>query len=372
MPTDHRTPKINRRTLLAGTAALAAGLTTTAFTTGQATPANAPTNHNPTGRELTDTVLAALRNHRLAGLGEEPIHGIQEHHDVLQTALADPRLPEAVNDIVVEFANALYQDTIDAFILDGQPVADGDLRPIWRNTTQSPRETWDNPVYEQVFRRVRAINWALPANKRIRILAGDPPLDWTTVTDRSQIPLDQRDSHAASVIEQQVLAKGRRALLCYGGEHLFHTDNPTPSIVSLVEQHTGVRTYTIMDVVPLQEDPGGLATKLAQYARGTVIPTAHTWLGRIDAQYALPGKTVGVQSNFPYCGLPLGTLHDAGLYLGQPADLTKSSPNPAVYLDPTYWAELQRRAAIQGVGNLNTLRQEQPSQYPPLQATAAC
>jgi hypothetical protein len=74
----------------------------------------------------------------------------------------DPRLPGVVNDIVVEFGNTLYQDTIDAFVLNGQPVADADLRPVWRNTTQSPVQTWDAPVYEQFFRRVRAVNWTLP------------------------------------------------------------------------------------------------------------------------------------------------------------------------------------------------------------------
>jgi hypothetical protein len=51
------------------------------------------------------------------------------------------------------------------------------------------------------------------------------------------------------VVEQEVLAKGRRALLCYGALHLLHTD-PTNSIVSLIEKQTGVRTYTIVDLVP--------------------------------------------------------------------------------------------------------------------------
>lgn len=90
------------------------------------------------------------------------------------------------------------------------------------------------------------------------MLLGDPPIDWATVTSLSQIPSGtaQRDSYAASVIQQEVLAKGRKALLCYGLPHLLHFDNPTPSTVSLVQQRTGVRTYTIGDLVPLQGDPG--------------------------------------------------------------------------------------------------------------------
>ena len=37
----------------------------------------------------------------------------------------------------------------------------------------------------------------------------------------------------------------------------------------------------------------------------------------------------GKPSN-PYCGVLLGSLLDAGLYLGQPGDLTASWPNPAI------------------------------------------
>jgi hypothetical protein len=64
-------------------------------------------------------------------------------------------------------------------------------------------------------------------------------------------------------------------------------------------------------------------------------------------------------------GRRLGSLIDAGLYEGQPEDLTASWPNPAIYLDPAYWKELQRRNALQGNGvNLDSYRQEQPARFP--------
>jgi hypothetical protein len=47
-------------------------------------------------------------------------------------------------------------------------------------------------------------------------------------------------------------------------------------------------------------------------------------------------------------------------------------PNPAIFLDPAYWAELQRRNAIHAIHiDLNTYRQEQPPTFPPLPA-ASC
>src|SRR5262249_47211443 len=65
-------------------------------------------------RQFADAVLAAFEHHRIVAIGE--IHGQQEHHDALQVMLADPRLPEVLDDIVVEFGNALYQPTMDRFV----------------------------------------------------------------------------------------------------------------------------------------------------------------------------------------------------------------------------------------------------------------
>jgi hypothetical protein len=65
----------------------------------------------PAGRDLAGVVLDAFIRYRLVGIGES--HGLQDHHDALQMLLADPRLPEVVDDIVVEFGNARYQDTVD-------------------------------------------------------------------------------------------------------------------------------------------------------------------------------------------------------------------------------------------------------------------
>jgi hypothetical protein len=143
-------------------------------------------------------------------------------------------------------------------------------------------------------------------------------------------------------------------------------------MVSLIEQRTGVRTYKIVDLVPLKGDPGGLAAKLARYPRGAVIPAADTWLAQVNAGDVLSAKS-GQPS--PFCGIHVGEVLDAGLYLGQPAKLTESRPNPAIYLDTTYWAELQRRDTILAQGGtvptLDSYRQEQPPGYPPI-AGAAC
>lgn len=156
---------------------------------------------------LADAVLQAFDTHRLVGVGE--IHGLQTHGDALTLLLADPRLPGVVDDIIVEFGNALYQNTIDRFIA-GRPVTDGDLRHVWRNTVVSPLDTYDEPMYEQVYRTIRAANWGLPAHKRIRVLLGDVPIDWskTTTTCEWMAPFQTRDHYFASVVKSTCWRRG--------------------------------------------------------------------------------------------------------------------------------------------------------------------
>lgn len=95
---------------------------------------------------LTEAVLAAFQAHRVVAIGDA--HASQEVHDLLLTMLSDPRLYGAVGDIIVEFGNAFYQETLDKFILAGEPVDDASLRLVWRDTTQSPNIVIDSPAYQ--------------------------------------------------------------------------------------------------------------------------------------------------------------------------------------------------------------------------------
>lgn len=371
-------PGVSRRRFLKTAGAGLGAASITGLAAARGTSAARAAGTTASALDVADAVLAAFQNHRLVGLGET--HGLQNHHDVLAILLNDPRIPEVVDDIVIEFANALYQPTIDRFIA-GHTVDNAELRPIWRNTTQSPQETWDEPVYEQFFRTVRAVNWTLAPGQQMRVLAGDPPIDWSKITKRSEALVfqEQRDAHAASVVEQQVLEKGHRALVCYGAWHLLHLPAKPlmPSnLVNTIEQQTGERTYTTIDLVPAAGDPGGLARSLAPYARNAVIPTAGTWLGAFDTGFIPPvqGLKRGEPYN-PWCGVPLGSLADAGLYTGQPDVLTGSWWNPAIFLDVVYWKELQRRDTITGASvDLHSYRQEQPARFkrPTIPRAAQC
>ncbi|ACU75492.1 hypothetical protein Caci_6646 [Catenulispora acidiphila DSM 44928] len=365
-----RRPAMSRRALVssaaAGIGALSvAGIVQNAQAAGSARPATPSATAG-----LTDTVLDAFGRHRLVALGE--FHGLQEHYDALADLLADHRMAGVIDDLVVEWGNSLYQDTADCFV-SGAVVENAELRPIWRNTTDSPLATGDEPIYEQLLRLVRAVNWRRPAGQRLRVLLGDSPIDWPTTTTPSQVTAlrNQRDTFAAALVGREVLDKGHRALICYGAGHVTHSvksgggsgSTPGPSgVVALIEQQTGQSVFSIATLIPTDGDPGGMGAHLARYPRGIVIPTAGTWLGALDGGNLFPALAPG-PSGQPVnidCGVPLRALVDAGLYLGQVNELTMSRPDPAVYLDPVYWAELQRRDGLQGgLIDLSALRKEQ-------------
>ncbi len=349
-----RDPRLTRRRFLAvtGVGTAAGGLLTTssAGSAGGRLTTSSAGRADAAARDLNQAVLAAFERHRLVAIGES--HGQQEHGDAQQMLLADPRLPQVVDDIVVEFGNALYQPIVDRFVA-GAAVDDQVLRQVWRNTTQSPGATGDQPIREQFFRTVRAVNWTLPAERRIRVLLGDPPIDWSHITTQDQVDvfLAQRDAHMASVVKREVLAKKRRALICYGSGHVMHSPEPGQNAdhgVPLIEEQTGQHVYVIV---------AGSHPRLVTCPRRTVIPCSGTWLESTDAGQFMDAPRL--------CGVPLGKLADAVLYLGQLTDLTQSLWNPAIFLDPVYWAELQRRNAINGnLIDLEQYRQQQPATLP--------
>jgi hypothetical protein len=348
---DVRDLRFTRRRFMAITGASAAASGMLASGAAPSASAAARDVARGEGRQLADAVLAAFERHRIVAVGET--HGQQEHGDAQQMLLADPRLPQVVDDIVVgDFGNALYQATMDRFVAD-PAVNNPELRLVWRNSPASPAATGDEPIREQFYRTVRAVNWALRPEQRIRVLLAEPPIDWSRITTNDQVQafLDQRDTHMASVMEREVLAKGRRALFFAGSGHVMHSPTPGQNeghAVPIIEEQTSERIYVIV---------AGSHPRLASYPRRTVIPCAGTWLESADA-----GEFT---YSAPLCGFPLGGLTDAVLYLGQMEDLTQTLWNPAIYLDPVYWAELQRRNAITGNNiDLEPYRQEQPVSWP--------
>ena len=197
-------------------------------------------------------IIDAFRTHAVVALGEGS-HGNRQAHEFRLRLIRDPRFAAAVQDIVVEFGSARYQETMDAFV-NGAQVAYESLRRVWMDTTQ-PDAIWDSPIYEEFFRAVREVNTRLPRERRLRVLLGDPPIDWDAVKTREDLDrfAMRRDEHAADVIRRETLARGRKALVIYGDEHFRRANGG--GIAARLES-TGARVFTVhsetrVDLAPM-------------------------------------------------------------------------------------------------------------------------
>jgi hypothetical protein len=284
-----------------------------------------------------DALIEQMEHFPLIALGE--VHQLKEFYDFLTALLYHPLFPEKITDIVVEFGNAHYQEIADQFLLTDQPVAKANLQQIWR--TASGNILWDAPVYEQFFVTVRAINWTLPPSRRLRVLLGDPPFDpytydFSSPDEKTVSYWFGRDDHYAKVVEQEVMQKGRRALLIAGRYHLLRGLSTGLNSQKLNAGTQLAQRYPhqlfVVDLLALSsQHPLVGQACLDQWPRRSLALLAGTWLG--DALRPTPlsiSREVSIYSK----------QADAVLYLGPGEFLTASRADPALYLAGDYVTQL--------------------------------
>jgi hypothetical protein len=299
------------------------------------------------------TIAALARQfdtHALIMLGE--LHRGKETHAFLQRMLHDPRFICRADDVVVEFGNSRLQPLADAYAA-GDALSEAQLRSLWRETAVPL--TWNAPMYAQVYETLRDINRRHLCTHAVRIVLGDPPLDWSAIHDAKEYAVfDKRDESYAAVVEREVLAKHHHALLIAGRLHAMKTvpadfemgpDDLT--VAQRIEQrHPGVLFSVI--TVPLASGAQALQMGAAPSFRvvhGSELENAAYQLTDY-ASTITSGNTHGKPAwkaepdkHWPR----MGEVVDGLLYLG---GNTSVYPPPSIYLDPVYQTELRRRAQI--------------------------
>ena len=311
--------------------------------------------------EPVAAIVDAFRTHAVVAVTAG--HGETRGYAFAQLLIHDPRLIAAINDIVIEEGSSRYQDVADRFVR-GENVPMASLRHVWRDTTQ-PGPGLDRP-WEDFFQVMRGVNAALPASHKVRVLLGDPPIEWESVKTQQEHRrwIEMRDTFPADLIQREVIAKGRRALLTYGSMHFqrkniganYESEGPAETIVSRLENKWGAKVFTIFtaDVSALQPDAASWPTPSLALVRGTV-------LGAADFTFYYPSEAIGrfaIKDGKPDFSAPIPREQwkklraedqfDAVLYTGQ-------APVPRVDLDPARCAEKAefeehlRRMAVSGV-----------------------
>ena len=285
-------------------------------------------------------ILEAFKTRPIVGIPDP--HRNTATHAFLLALIRDQRFPTVVNDIVVECGNALHQDVADRFVR-GEDVPYGTLRRIWLDTTQA-QPACDTPQPEETLRTVRAVNASLRREQQIRVLLGDPPIRWDEINTKADHRkwIEMRETFPAEVVQREVLAKRRKALLVYGVGHLwrknpqanFESAGLAASVVSLLEETHGARVFNVGLGFDLEKDRGNVAS----WPAPSLVALRGTDLGA--APVAFDGPRVSVQTGQitpvprdQWRSMRMEDQYDALLYLGPRTSWSYAMVSPALCSD---------------------------------------
>lgn len=309
--------------------------------------------------EPITAILEAFKTYSLVAMSDA--HGSEQNHEFRLALIRDPRFANVVNDIILELGNALYQDVADRYVR-GEEVPYTEIRQIWENTIV---QTGGNNylMIEELFRVVREVNRKRAASGRLRILLGDPPIDWTRVRTREDWSkfLELRDSYPAALIQLEVIAKQRRGLVMYGHLH-FQRKNifsnfvmnswQAQTLVSLIETATAAKVFTIW-----QLDLKDVPVETSTWPAPSLVTVRGTEIGKTDvAVFRVPSSRFAIQEGkmvpIPkeqWRSLRAEDQFDAILYLG-PAATMRTKPSheipPALCSEPGFLTRQLQRMAL--------------------------
>ena len=209
---------------------------------GQTWAANKPEPAEATPQPAVSAILSAFDKYEIVAMPQG--HGMQDLNNFILSLIRNPGFSEKVNDIEVEFGNSLYQPMLDRYIA-GENVPFTEVQKVWRKMGQPASGA--SGFVEQFFPLVRALNQKLPPERRVRVLAGDSPVDWDQIKSIDDVVrLVHRDASIASVMEKEVLSKHRKALMLFGTFHIMHGTGG--SAVSLYEKDYPNLTFVITEL----------------------------------------------------------------------------------------------------------------------------
>ena len=278
----------------------------------------------------------------------------------IRQLIADPRFAGLVDDIVLEIGNARYQPLVDDYV-NGKAVDESALAEAWMNTTVANQISAD----VEWFRLVRQINRTRPAGRPMRILLGDPPIDWTKVQSREDHFkwLAQRDSFPAALVQTEVLAKERRGLIVYGHPHFqrrqmmsnFVMDDwRMQTIVSLIEHAGPTRVFTVWTFA---DELTGAFPEAKSWPRPAFAAVRGTTLGGVDIARFFPKRprmqvldgAMKPLAADAWAPLPIEQQLDAVIYLGPNAADVRIPPSNEPCSRPGFLKERLRRITLTGI-----------------------
>jgi hypothetical protein len=287
--------------------------------------------------EPVSAILDAFRTHTVVALGEGP-HGNEQGHAFRLLLIRDPRFAANVNDIVVECGNGRYQNVIDQYVR-GERVSDEAFRKVFSDSS-TQNAVCDHSIYAELVQVVRTVNASNSADFQVRVLLGDPPVDWNRVRTWEDLrkQAGNRNQFVFDLVNREVVQKHRHALIIYGDGHFqARSDRPPRSILARLDS-AGVRTLAIAssfaDYAGIQPDVASWPVPSMAFIRGTPI-------GHKPFSFFYGAPPPGAK--WP---IPLEDHFDAILYLGPRSTMTMSHLPPELCADRAYMDMRTKRIVL--------------------------
>ena len=254
--------------------------------------------------------------------------------------------------VILEFANTDYQDILDKYIF-GDEVNIKELRKVWRESTGSPGRVWEATIYFDLLKKIRDANLSLPQGKKIRVLGGDPSINWKTINNledyRNQIE-KTRETFPADLAIEYGINQRKKVLVIYAEFHITKVpDKKSEPNYSTITSLINKMQSDSMKVIGIVYSKTLLSQKqFENIPLYSVIDLSHNELGDspasqfFEASFYKDGKEV-----VAFEGYKSKDLFDAFLYVGS-FDLLTRCPMPAIDLEKGDLKELNRRRNILG------------------------
>jgi len=249
---------------------------------------------------IVQALLAVANRADVLALGEA--HRRKLDSDVRLRLIRHPQFATTFQFVVLESAAVRDQPLIDRYSVDGA-ASDADAEPLWRT----------RPDMAALYRTIREMNVRLSPSQRVRVLAATEDFN-----------ARDRDAFAVSMIQQQVLNQGRKALVIYGSGHVWHREG---SVTSQLDEIKPGCVFVVEIQAPVTTDGGSAEFKqhaavlqrledaIQSTGRPVFVETAGSTAGKLLADPFYLG-----QAMLPP-GTTLGDLDDAVIYFGKTPEL---------------------------------------------------
>lgn len=314
----------------------------------------------PKPEDATQAIIRLFDQHDIVMFGE--IHSSKQEYEWLSKLVKTPGFSDHVDDVVVEFGNALYQKDVDRYIA-GDQVPFEQVQKAWRNMIASVPPV--SPVYGWFYQAVRDANLQRRGRHRIRLLMGSPPGDWDKIkTAHDLAPYEaEREQWYLHVVKGEVLAKHHRALLIMGAVHFLRGSDLALQDELLEQQHkpappldrgrlalgyierelraAGANPYLAVMGTDVINGHGDVDPRIEAWPVPVLIAVRGNWLGDVPSQAIVSG------GHAPATPLTLADQTDAIVYIAPCSALKVVDDSPAELDGTAYGREMIRRNIIE-------------------------